>query len=199
MTSVVSSTHYCYVAPFRLLFYDLCGGCDVASVGHRFPTFRTNIVPSYSRTQVSFVYSVNMKAKTALSLETSDTNYPLLLRHTPEERDFLTHRWENHRTRLWHACCSEKRDKDGRRGFRFVRLEALHGQPQGTKCVILWTQVAWVLMTGCRCSDGVCDPSFAAQGIVRPCGDQQHATVVRYVRGVNDVLPASSTFLIRFR
>jgi hypothetical protein len=83
-------------------------------------------------------------------------------------------------------------------GFRFVRLEALHGQPQGTKCVILWAQVACVLMTGCRCNDGVCNPSFVAQGVVLSCGDQHHATVVHYLGGVNDVLPASSTFLIQF-
>lgn len=92
----------------------------------------------------------------------------------------------------------KKRDKYGSRGFRFVRLEALHGQPQETKCVILWTQVACVLTTGWRCGDGVCDPSFVAQSRVRSCGGQHHATVVRYLGGVNDVLPASFTFLIRF-
>lgn len=93
---------------------------------------------------------------------------------------------------------TKKRDKDGGRDFRFVRLEALHGQPQKIQCVILWKQVACVLMTGCRCSDGVCDPSFVAQGIVCSCGGQHHATVVRYLGGVNGILPASSTFLIRF-
>jgi hypothetical protein len=92
----------------------------------------------------------------------------------------------------------KKRDKDGSRGFCFVRLEVLHGRPQETKCVILWAQVACVLMTGCRCSDGVCDPSFVAQSIVRCCGGQHDATVVRYLGGVNEVLPASSSFLIRF-
>lgn len=66
------------------------------------------------------------------------------------------------------------------------------------KCVILWTQVACVLMRGCRWSDGVCDPSFVAQGIMRSCGDQHHVTVMPYLGGVNGVLPASSTFLIRF-
>jgi len=101
-----------------------------------------------------------------------------------------------------HGCdmlvVPKMRDKDGSRGFRFVRLEALHGKPQKTKCVILWTQVACVLMTGCRCSDGACETSFVAQGIVRSCGGQHHATVVRYLGGLNDVLPASPTFLIRF-
>ena len=56
MTPVVSSTHFCYVAPLRLLFYDLCGVCDVASVGHWFTTFLTNIVPPYSSIQVLYIY-----------------------------------------------------------------------------------------------------------------------------------------------
>jgi hypothetical protein len=92
----------------------------------------------------------------------------------------------------------KKRNKDGSRGFRFVRLEALHGQPRETKCVILWTQVACLLMVQCRCSDGVGDPSDVAQAIVRFCGGQHHATFVLYSGGVNDVLGALSTFVIRF-
>jgi hypothetical protein len=92
ITAVVSSTRYCYVALLRLLFYGLCGVYDVTSVGDGFPTFRTNTMSSYSMIQVPSVYSVHLKAKTALCLDTSETNCPLLLRHTPEQRDFLPHR-----------------------------------------------------------------------------------------------------------
>jgi hypothetical protein len=54
----------------------------------------------------------------------------------------------------------KKRKEFGSRDFHFVRLELPYGQSQETKCVILWTQVACVLLVQCRCSDGVCDPSF---------------------------------------
>jgi len=89
MTSVVSSTHYCYVALLRLLFYDLCGICDVASVGHRFPTFRTNILPSYSRIQVSSLYSIHLKVNRTL-LRNVGHQLPIVAASHPRRRGLST-------------------------------------------------------------------------------------------------------------
>lgn len=108
------------------LFYDLCGVCDVASVGHWFSTFRTNIVPSYSRIQVSYIYSMHLEVKTAPPKRRTSITHCCC--DTPQKNGtfYLTAgRISKHGCDM--LVVPKKRDKDGRRGFRFVRLEALHG------------------------------------------------------------------------
>ena len=194
MTPVVSSTHCCYVAPLRLLFYDLCGVCYVASVGHWLSTFRKKIVPSYSRVQASYVYSMHLKVKTAHQLPVVAASHP-------------------RRTGISTSPLGESRDASvtcllfrkivtrmGAGFFRFVRLEALHGEPQKTKVrdfvdarglrvnvrvqVQRWGMSAFLSSTG------------HSELLWRP--PSRHGRALLGGGGVNDVLPASPTFLIRF-